>query len=152
MGDRNRAHRQEAPSSYLQGKTSHSGRLRRPNCTKLYHCNKSVHGAMICFYSALSRMASVDPLSLFLCFCRSQHSRCPRGGSARPPAHAFRQHAAGGGRGRTRERWRVCSCCSCSRSLRRGRRQLHWTFRLQSQTHPDQTDLPHRAGEIWTGK
>lgn len=152
MGDRNRAHRQEAPSSYLQGKTSHSDRLRRPNCTIV--TNQS--GAMICFYSALSRWLFFLPgwhqLTLCPCFCRPQHSRCPRGGSARSPAHAFRQHAAGGGRGRAGERWRLCSCGSCSRGFRRGRRQLHRTFRLQSQTDPDQTDLPHRAGEIRTGK
>ncbi len=97
-------------------------------------------------------MALTDPLSLFPCCCRSQHPWCPGGRPPRPPTHALRQHAAGRGCGGTRERWRICSCCSCCRGLRRGRRQLHWTFWLQSQTHPDQTDLPHRAGEVWAGE
>lgn len=90
----------------------------------------------------------------FFCVCRyrSQHPRSPGGGPPRPSAHAFRQHAAGGGRGGTRERWRICRRRSCSSSLGRGGRQLHRTFRLQSQTHPDQTDLPHRAGEIRAGE
>lgn len=87
-----------------------------------------------------------------MCHCRSQHPRRSRGGPSRPPAYAFRQHAAGRRSGRTGERWWICGCCSCCCGLGRGGRQLHRTFWLQSQTHTDQTDLSHRAGEIRTGK
>lgn len=90
--------------------------------------------------------------SVCMCCCRSQHSRCPGGRSSRPPTHAPGQHAAGRGRGRAGERRRICSCCSCGSGLGWNRRQLHRTFWLQSQIDPDQTDLPHRAGEIWAGK
>lgn len=155
MGDRNTAQTQEAPSSYLQGKhhtiTDYAGAM------LLIALNNSDWTPLICFIFHYKKIFSpvtalADPLFLSVCRCRSQHPWCPGGGPPRPSAHAFRQHAAGRGRGGTRERGRICRRRSCSRGLGRGGRQLHRTFRLQSQTHPDQTDLPHRAGEIRTGE
>ncbi len=160
MGDRNTAHPREAPSSYLQGK--HRTIADYADIILLIALNHSVWAFLICLifhYSCYFSpffvcpwMALADPLSLSVCCCRSQHPWCSGGGPPRSPAHAFRQHAAGRGRGGTGERWRICCRRRSGRGLWRRGRQLHRTFRLQSKTHSDQTDLPYRAGEIRTGK
>lgn len=107
------------------------------------------HAVMNFVLVCLIRLMTFDPHDLSVCFtCRSQHPRRPGGGSTRPTAHASGQHAAGRGRGRTGEGRGIGGgrCRGCS--VGRRRRQLDRTFRLSGQTHPDQTDLPHGAGEV----
>lgn len=119
-------------------------------------CSSGVSAARLTACYGASHRCRCDlydwPLTLS-CHRSAEHSRRPGGGAPRPPAHATGQHASGRGRVRTGERRRFCGSSGCSGRLWRGRgRQLSRALWLQGQAVPDQTDLPHRAGEVWTGK
>lgn len=88
----------------------------------------------------------------FVFLCSFEYSGSPRRGAHRPPAHATGQHAASRRGGGAWEGRRLGSGGGGSGSFWGCRfRQLSGAFRLQSQTLTDQTNLPHRAGEVWAG-
>ena len=86
-------------------------------------------------------------LTSLLCFS-SQYPWITGRWTSRPPAYETGQHVTCGGCGWSWEGRRVCggSSSSC-----RGTWEPSWAYRVQSQVKPDQADISHRIGKIWTG-
>ena len=88
---------------------------------------------------------------MFELWFRSEYPQYGRRWAARPSAAAAGQHAACWGCRWTWERWRWVSISVAGSTGCRCCWERHWTLRLPCKAGADPSDLPYRAGQIWTG-